>query len=282
MPFEVRKLRDSFAVEVTGIDLTEDHSTAEMDEIKKLWWEHQLLLFRGQSLDEADLVHFSGKLGPLEHHVRKEFLSSDNPEILLISNKKADGKPIGILADGEVGWHYDQIYLPKPAVGSLLYSVELPSSRGSTFFADMITAYERLPQAMKDKLEGKRAVQSYAAFNAKFSVPTSEEQKKKTPDLDHPLIRTHPFSGRKALYLCPGMTTQILGMDAAESEETLEYLFDWCIRDEFVYKHDWVLGDAVLWDNACSMHRREPFDASETRLMKRTTILPPPELAVPV
>lgn len=181
MTLEVRKLSDSFAVEVIDIDISQDHSEAEIDEVKKLWWEHQLLLFRGQNLEEEDLVRFSGKLGSLEIHIRTEYLSSDNPEILQISNIKKNGRDVGILSDGEVGWHYDQIYLPKPAVGSLLSSVEIPSRGGATYFADMITAFERLPLEIKDRIEGKRAVQSYAAFNARYSVPTSEEQKRKTP-----------------------------------------------------------------------------------------------------
>lgn len=282
MSFEVRRLRETFGAEVIGIDLGDDHDAATMDEIRRLWWEHQLLLFRAQSLEEEDLVRFSRKLGPLEIHVRSEFLSPDNPEILLISNIEQDGRKIGILADGEVGWHYDQIYLPKPAVGSLLCAVQLPSEGGSTYFADMIAAYEQLPDDIKAKLDGRRAIQSYEAFNARYSVPTSKAQKQKTPDIDQPIVRTHPFSGRKALYLCPGMTTRILGLDEDDSRETLDFLFDWCVRDAFVYKHDWSLGDALLWDNACSMHRREPFDPGQTRLMKRTTILPPPEVAVPV
>lgn len=282
MTLSVLPLTPTFGAEITGFDMAGQYSAADINELRTLWHQHQILLFREQTLGESELVQFSQQLGPLEIHIRTEYLSPEHPEILMISNIKKDGKPIGILSDNEVGWHYDQIYLPKPAVGSCLYSVMLPQSGGATSFADMTAAYEKLPDSMKQKLTGKRAVQSYEAFNRAYSVPTSKEQKKKSADIDHPIVRTHPYTGRKALYLCPGMTTEIVGMEKRESEETLAFLFDWTVRDEFVYTHEWRLGDALLWDNASTMHRREPFDANENRLMKRTTILPEPDLAVPI
>ena len=232
-------------------------------------------------MDEAEIVSFSKQLGDLEIHIRKEFLSQKSPEILYVSNMTKEGKPVGILADSEVGWHYDQIYLPRPAVGSFLFSVKLPSSGGETSFSDMSAAYEALPQSMKNAIDGKKAVQSYEAFNALYSVPTSTEQKKKTPDIEHPIVRVHPYSGKKALYICPGMTTQIVGLDKSTSDDLLQELFEWSIKPEFVYSHVWKLGDGLLWDNACTMHRREPFDPKQERLMKRTTILPEPKYAVP-
>jgi taurine dioxygenase len=279
---EVKPLSDTFAAEVVGIDLSDDHGPQLIDEIKALWWQHQILVFRGQSMSEAEEARFSAKLGPLEIHLRHEYLSRETPEILYISNIVEDGREIGILSNNDVGWHYDQIYLPKPAVGSLLYAVALPRTGGATCFADMIAALERLPPEVEAKLEGKRAIQSYAAFNRVYSVPTDEEQTKRTQDIDQPVIRTHPYSRRKSLYVCAGMTTRILDMPQGESDELLAYLFEWCVRPEFVYAHEWRLGDAILWDNASTIHRRDPFDANESRLMKRTTILPLPEVAVPV
>ena len=282
MTIQIRELSPSFAAEVLGIDLSDDHGPDVVDEIKRLWWQHQILLFRGQTIDEVEEARFSGKLGPLEIHLRHEYLSRETPEILYVSNIVEDGRQIGILSNNDVGWHYDQIYLPKPAVGSMLYAVELPQNDGDTYFADMTTAFERLPARIKSKLEGKRAIQSYATFNRTYSVPTDEDQTKKSPDIDQPVIRTHPYSGRKSLYICAGMTTRILGMPEQESDELLAYLFEWCVRPEFVYRHEWQLGDAILWDNASTIHRRDPFDTNQRRLMKRTTILPQPEVAVPV
>ncbi|MEL7028341.1 MAG: TauD/TfdA family dioxygenase [Pseudomonadota bacterium] len=276
-----RSLTPTFGVELENVDLRAPMSDAHVEAIRKLWFQHGIILFRGQRMDEADLVRFSRRLGALEIHVRKEYLSPDNPEVLQISNIIEDGRAIGILSDTEVGWHYDQIYLPRPAVGSLLMAVRLPSQGGATYFADMAAAYEKLPAEIKARIDGKRAIQSYDAFNAQYSVPTDKEQKKRTPDIDQPLVRTHPYSGKKAIYACPGMTTQILGLDEAESEETLQFLFEWTVREDFVYRHDWRLGDAVLWDNATTMHRRDPFNPDQQRLMKRTTILPDAAVATP-
>ena len=282
MVLKVREVANTFVAEVLGFDLGDDHNPTVIDEIKRLWWKYQILLFRNQNIDESEEVRFSSKLGPLEIHLRHEYLSPDTPEILYVSNIIQNGRQIGILSNNDVGWHYDQIYLPRPAVGSLLYSVELPEKGGATYFADMISAFEALPTAIKSKIEGKRAIQSYSAFNKLYSVPTDTEQTRKSQDIDQPIVRTHPYSGRKSLYICAGMTTKILGVEEQESRELLEYLFEWSTRPEFVYQHEWGLGDAILWDNASTIHRREPFDTNERRLMKRTTILPMPEVAVPV
>ncbi len=278
---ETRPLTQTFGAELAGIDLSEDHSDETIERVRSLWREHKLLLFRGQKLREKDLVRFSRHFGPLEIHVRREYLSRENPEVLLVSNVRESGKSLGILADHEVGWHYDQIYLERPAVGSLLYSVKVPPEGGNTYFADMHAAYEALSVRTKVRIEGRRAVQSYEAFNRMYSEPTSKEQKRKTPDVTHPMVRKHPYTGRKALYICPGMTTKILGLPEEESDALLAELFEWCVRPEFVYVHRWRQGDALLWDNACTMHRRDPFDGRNQRLLKRTTILPDPEKAKP-
>ncbi len=279
--YVTRPLSKSFGAEVLGFQLSGTPSGEDIIAIRKLWAEHKLLLFRGQSFDEAALVAFSRQFGDLEIHVREEYLSPEHPEVLYVSNIERDGRRIGILSDNEVGWHYDQIYLPKPAVGSLLMADTLPPEGGNTEFADMCAAWEALPTGTRAKLDGCLANQSYEAFNSTYSVPTNNKQKARSPDIHHPIVRTHPVTNRKALYLCPGMTTEIVGWDATESEEMLEFLFEWTTRPEFVYSHQWQPGDAVMWDNACTMHRRDPFDPQHERLMKRTTILPPPDLAVP-
>jgi taurine dioxygenase len=280
--FEIRPLNNSFGAEVCGFVIGEDNTPEQLDAVKALWAKYKILLFRKQSINEKMLVEFSRQFGELEIHVRTEYLSPHFPEVLYISNMKDGDRDIGILADTEVGWHYDQIYLPRPAVGSLLCADILPPTGGNTEFADMTAAYDALPVATRARLKGCKAVQSYEAFNRAYSVPTNDAQKKRSPDIEHPIVRRHPITGKDALYLCPGMTTEIVGWDATESSEMLEELFDWCVKPEFVYSHQWQAGDAILWDNACTMHRREPFDQNHQRLMKRTTILPAEHLAVPI
>ncbi len=278
---EIRPLQP-FGAEIRGIDLDTDHDAATIAAIRRAWAEHGVILFRGQRLDESDIVRFSARFGKLEIHVRREYLSRDHPELLLVSNVHDNGRPVGILGDHEVGWHHDQSYLPRPALGSLLYAVTLPAGGGNTCFADLAGAYEALPPAMKRRLEGLRAVHSYAYFNGTWSEPTSDAQARATPDVTHPVVRTHPETGRKALYVDPGMTPRICDLPEDESRALLDELFAWCTRPEFVYEHRWRPGDALMWDNASTMHRRGEFDPREQRLMKRTTILPPAERAVPV
>lgn len=279
--YATRSLSPTFGVEVLDCQLSGSPSGKDVIAIRELWAEHKLLLFRNQSFDEAALVGFSGEFGDLEIHVREEYLSPEHPEILYVSNIEREGRLIGILSDTEVGWHYDQIYLPKPAVGSLLMADTLPPEGGNTEFADMSAAWNALPEETRARLDGCLANQSYEAFNQAYSVPTNNKQKARSPDIHHPIVRTHPVTGRKALYLCPGMTTDIVGWDPQESADMLAFLFDWTTRPEFVYSHAWQPGDALMWDNACTMHRRDPFDSQHPRLMKRTTILPPAERAVP-
>lgn len=275
---------ERFGAQISGVDLAQPQSESAIAQLRQLWSKHGVIVFRDQGeLQEQDLVRFSRYFGNLEIHVRREYLSPDNPEVLYVSNKTDgdSGRAIGILSDHEVGWHHDQIYLERPALGSLLFSVEIPATGGNTEFINLADAYDALPSTRRDELDNLRAVQSYAYFNGQWSEPTSEDQATRTPDIDHPLIRTHPETGRKAIYADPGMTVKIKDVDHDKGREILDSLFKHAIADEFRYSHEWRLGDAVMWDNASTMHRRGEFDSSASRLMKRTTILPPEALAVP-
>ncbi|MEM9387604.1 MAG: TauD/TfdA family dioxygenase [Pseudomonadota bacterium] len=277
---DVTSLKAGFGARVSGLQISAAPSAVDVTAVRELWHRHKLLVLPAQQVEEPDLVGFSAALGKLEIHVRAEYLSPQHPELLYVSNMRREGRTIGILADREVGWHYDQIYLPKPAVGSLLCAVTLPEAGGDTYFADMVSAYAALPARTRERLAGAEAIQSYAAFNAMYSVPTTPEQAARTPDLRQPVVRTHPYTGEQALYLCPGMTTRITGMAQHESDALLQELFDWSVQERFVYRHRWEKGDCVLWDNAATMHRRDPFSGGE-RLMKRTTILPDDDRARP-
>lgn len=273
---------NSFGAEIRGIDMSRPQEAETVAELHQLWAENGVLLFRDQELEEADVVAFSRLFSELEIHVREEYLSKNHPELLIVSNVRQNGEPIGILSDHEVGWHHDQIYLPRPAVGSLLYSVKIPPTGGNTAFCDLAGAYEALPAAKKRELGGLCAIHSYEYFNRQWSEPTNEKQKKRTPDVTHPLVRTHPTTGHKAIYADPGMTVGIDGMSEAEGHAFLNELYEHCLQPRFIYDHQWRLGDALMWDNASTMHRRGEFDPAAERIMKRTTILPPADRAVPV
>src|SRR5271166_3663213 len=276
MPLETRTLDDSFAREVPGLRLWEPLSNETVDQLRDLWAHHPVLVFRRQALSEEELADFSALFGPLERIVRTEWASPVRPEVGVISNlKDAQGKPIGGLGDGELQWHSDQSYMLNPATGAMLYALELPPEGGATSWVDLCAAYAGLPDRLKRAVEGRRAIFNYAKRLAGYQGVDrviSEEAKRKTPPILHPLVHIHPITGRKALYLDSTTTVGIDGLDDAAGATLLAEIYESATRPQFVYRHHWQVGDALLWDNGFTMHRREPFDPSSRRLMKRTTI----------
>jgi taurine dioxygenase len=190
---------------------------------------------------------------------------------MLISNIREDGKPIGALPDGEMQFHTDQCHQETPAKASMLYAIEVPSVGGNTLFANAYLAYETLPDDIKRCIDGRRALNAYdydtAATIRKAEVPEG------APCYAHPVVRTHPATGRKALYVNRLMTRYIEGLDPKESEDLLTVLFDHQEQPQFIYEHVWRPGDILMWDNRCTLHARTDFSADERRLMRRVTIL---------
>ena len=276
MPLETRLLDNSFALEVMGLRLWERQDEPTIAELRALWARHPVLVFRRQALSEDELANFSALFGPLERIVRTEWASPVRPEVGVISNlKDAQAKPIGGLGDGEIQWHSDQSYMLNPATGAMLYALELPPEGGMTSWVDLCAAYAGLPDRLKHVVEGRRAIFSYAKRLAGYQGVDrviSEEAKRRTPPILHPMAHAHPVTGRKALYLDSTTTIGIEGMDETSGSVLLEEIYEFATRPEFVYRHRWQVGDALLWDNGFTMHRREPFDPSARRLMKRTTI----------
>jgi taurine dioxygenase len=273
---ESRVLDNSVACEVVGLRLWERQDGQIIDELRALWAHHPVLVFRRQALSEDELADFSARFGPLERTVRTDWASPARPEVGLISNlKDAQARPIGGLGDGELQWHSDQSYMLNPATGAMLYALELPPEGGATSWVDLCAAYAALPDRLKRAVEGQRAIFNYAKRLAGYQDADrviSEEAKRKTPPILHPLVHTHPITGRKALYLDSTTTVGIDGMDETSGSTLLEEIYEFATQPEFVYRHRWQVGDALLWDNGFTMHRREPFDPSARRLMKRTTI----------
>jgi alpha-ketoglutarate-dependent taurine dioxygenase len=279
MALESRPLDDSFAREVVGLRLWELLDDSTIDQLRDLWARHPVLVFRRQALSERELAQFSALFGPLERVVRTEWASPVVPEIGLISNlKDGQARPIGGLGDGELQWHSDQSYMMDPATGAVLYAVELPSDGGTTSWVDLSAAYAASPDRLKDLIQGRLAVFSYvkrlAGYQGVDRVISAEATRKTLPVL-HPLVHTHPVTGRKAFYLDSTTTVGIEGVDNAAGSALLDEIYECATRPEFVYRHDWQIGDVVMWDNGMTMHRREPFDPAARRLMKRTTIFLP-------
>ena len=288
MPLETRRLDASMGCEVLGLDVWEPPAAEAADALRALWARQGVLLFRRQALGERELADFSALFGRLERVVRTEWASPSVPEIGLISNLRDNqSRPIGGLGDGELQWHSDQSYMICPATGAALYALELPpaAAGGTTSWLDLAAAYAGLPDRLKRAVEGRRGIFDYTKRLGGYQGvdrTISEETRKKTPPVTHPLVHANPATGEESLYLDSTTTVGIAGMDAAAGAALLDEIYEFATRPEFVYTHCWQVGDLVMWDNGRTMHRREPFDPESRRLMKRTTIfLDPTRHAVP-
>jgi taurine dioxygenase len=276
MEYQVRNIGDRFACEVIGLRLWEALSARTAEELRNLLREHGVLVFRRQALSEDEFADFSATFGRLELTVRRDWASKVRPEVGILSNlKDADGKPIGGLGAGEVQWHADQSYMLTPATGAGLYAAEIAYEGGKTRWANLANAYKALPERLKKTVESKRAIFSYTKRLAGYQESDRMDPAKvrrETPDVIHPIVLADPVSGEKALYLDPTTAIGIVGMDDASANALLDELAEFATRPEFVYQHDWQVGDVVIWDNGFLLHQRDPFPGTEKRLMKRTTM----------
>ncbi len=269
---EVVPLSPALGAEIRGVDLRAPLDDETIRIIRKAWNDHIVIRLRGQEMSEEDQVRFGETFGPLNRSAKKRaHHNAANPAIMLISNIRENGQLIGALPDGEMHFHTDQSHQETPCSGTMLYALEVPSTGGDTLFANCYTAYETLSDEMKQRLAGKRALHAYDYDNA--STRRGTVLKEGVPHAVHPVVRTHPETGRKALYVNRLMTLRIEDVDSQESEEILQTLFDHIEQPAFVWGQQWKAGDVVLWDNRCSVHARTDFSATERRLMRRVTIL---------
>ena len=279
MALSVHRLAESFVGEVSGVDLARLDDTATAG-IKDAWLRHKVVVFHDQHLDEDSLVAFAEKLGDVEIHLRQA-RTSGRREVLLVSNIKEDGKAIGRLGNQELNWHMDQIFMSQPTAGTMLYAVEVTPEGGNTWSCDLGAAYEALPLGLKAKVDGRRAVHSAATADRRVGIQLTAEQQAKAPEVIHPLVRTHPLAHEKGLYFSLNHTARIDGMSEEDSLPLFEELRAHATQPRFVYAHHWRVGDLVLWDNACTMHRRDPFPDEYPRLMRRVGFNFPADLRVP-
>jgi taurine dioxygenase len=280
---KVRPLSPSFGAEIVGVDLSAQLDDATFAAIEKAFNECSVLLFRGQRVGDAEHVRFSRRFGELEIHVLREFVKPLHPELYVLSNIVENGRAIGIKDAGNY-WHTDLSYTSSPSRGSIMQAIEVPLSSdgtplGDTQFASTAAAYDALPADMKVRLAGLRAVHRFwdrylrERKLAGSDVVISDERRAKTPDVVHPVVRTHPYTGRKCIYVNEGFTIGIEGMPDAEARALLNELFEHCTRPEFTYRHQWRTGDVVMWDNCATLHRATvDFAWPQRRLMQRTTL----------
>lgn len=271
----VRKLTQHIGAEIDGIDLSRPIGPAEFDDINDALVTHSVIVFRGQDLPPNMHVDFAARFGRLVGHVVNRFGLADYPEVTLISNVVNDkGEKIGADRAGMV-WHSDMSYFERPMLGSMLYGVECPAVGADTEFASMFAAHDALSPEMRERLAKLRAVHDYAWHYENYlshRPPLTDAEKAKTPPVTHPVLRTHPVSGRKAIYVGEGLTRTIEGMPEEEGRRLVVDISNFATQPQFVYQHKWRVGDLVCWDNRSAMHRATEFDDSQRRLMRRTTV----------
>jgi len=276
-PLEIRPLTPVVGAEIVGIDLAtvdEDGFAA----IRTAFDHHAGLLFRGQDLAPEQLVAFSRRFGELDHAPVMEngrTAVPGLPEVYLVSNiKGSDGKEIGSLGAGEAVWHTDMSYLPAPPDISMLHAIEVPPAGGDTWLCGMNAAYNALPDALKRRIAGLR-IKHDGTYNSGGYVRqgvTPTDDPRESPGTYHPVVIAHPNTGQPLLYLGRRRMAHIEGLDLEASEALLDEFWSYATREENAYRHRWRVGDVLMWDNRATMHRRDPFDASARRLMRRTQV----------
>jgi len=278
MDITVTPLSNACGAEISGVDLTKELSDATVAAIKEAWGRHLVLVFRGQTISQEQQLRFAsyfGELGdrkvaPEPLRGRAEGIYQDNKKILLVTNIKVDGKPIGAFGEGEFWFHIDSGYTPRPYKYTFLYALELPSSGGNTLFSNMYKAYEAVPPALKAKLAGKKALHIHEYKRSEKADLSGDISA--IPHFYHPVFITHPQTGRRSLFVDRLMTARIEGLASDESDAILDELYAIGERREFIFEHVWKLGDFLMWDNRCTIHARTDFPKGERRLLRRCTV----------
>jgi taurine dioxygenase len=272
--FDVVPLSQHIGAEIRGLDLREKPDDETVRAIYRAWLDHVVLIFPEQKLSQEDFIRatgFFGQIGKLSRPPKyfPKGYSKLLPGIMMISNIRENGEPIGALPDGEMMFHHDMIHAEVPSKATLLYAVEIPSTGGNTLFASGYAAYDTLDPAIRSRLEGKKALHHY---NYGSTIKGDGRGTEVFAEQVHPVFRTHEDTGKKAVYVNRLMTVKVLEMAQHESAQLLNAVCDHAEKREFVYEHVWRVGDFLLWDNRCSSHARTDFPSTERRLMFRTTV----------
>lgn len=273
----VRPLNPAVGAEISGVDLARLTDDA-FEAIEQAWYRHSALLFRGQDLGDDDLIAFSRRFGELDNPPVNEngkTFVPDHPEIYVVSNVIGpDGVPIGSLGAGEAVWHTDMSYLPEPPDASMVYSLEIPPSGGDTWLCGMEAALRALPRALFERVRSLRikhdGTYNSAGYLRKGLEATDDPVS--SVGTPHPIVCAHPVTGRPVLYLGRRRNAYVIGLPREESEALLDELWRYACLPAHCYAHRWRVGDLLLWDNRSTMHRRDPFDAGERRILHRTQI----------
>jgi taurine dioxygenase len=274
---KIQKLADALGAEISGVDVSKPISKDDLAQILAAWKEHLVLRFRGQELTDPQLLELSRNFGEIDppgpNSYGKPFLA-DFPDINVISNIKVGEQPVGGLGDGEAVWHADMTYIDTPPKASFLHALEIPATGGNTEWGNMYVAYEALPTHLKQEIKGLKAIHD-ATYNSAGMIRKGMKDvtdPREAPGAHHPLVSKHPESGLPCLFLGRRRNSYILGLDLDASNQLLDELWAHIDNPEFTFTQVWQLHDLILWDNRCTLHRRDSFDPQSRRLMHRTQI----------
>ena len=257
----IRELKPGFGAEIIGVDAAAADD-ATLAGVVDAFPHHGAIVLRNQNMEPADLMRLIGAFGPPEGHTLQQFTLPGYPNIYVLSNRIVDGKPIGAHNDGVV-WHTDYSYRAEPVMCTMLYAVEVPGEGSDTLLADIVAAYNALPQDQQDALDPLVVHHSFRHFmesRVYGKAETSEELFKENPDVFHPLIRMHPADGRKALWVSTGTVKGLVGVTEPEGTQLVDELVEFATQERFIYRHKWRVGDVLLWDNRCTLHTGTLFD----------------------
>lgn len=260
--------------EIVGADVSGPISDADLARYRDALHTYKVIVFRDQELDKEQLLAFSRRWGPLGEHIMPGAASEDYEKINVMSNATKEGKPSGKHPDPtSKRWHTDRSYMPRPAMATVLYGLEVPEVGGDTLFANATMAYDALPDAMRARIDRLNAIHSVEHSRRDGGVMLATEYElKKAPPIRHPLARVHPVTGRKAIY-CGCHAWKVEGMDYDEGRKLLDYLIGFAVQDRFVYRHKWKRHDLVVWDNRCTFHAATDYDTAKyLRILYRTVI----------
>jgi alpha-ketoglutarate-dependent taurine dioxygenase len=278
--FKVRKLHPALGAEVRGVDLRQPLDTAARQELHDLWMEHLLLVFPEQHITDAEHVAFTRYFGEIEIFHQEIIKSARVPEIFRVSNVDENNTllppdhPIAQQVSLAQLWHTDSSYLPAPCNGALLHGIEVSRTGGETQFTNMYMVYDELPEALKRQVEGRKAQHNFGHLHSQRRLQEmTEEECARVPAVWQPMVRRHPVTGRKSLYISPIYNDAVESMEPGDAERLIAELTAFAEQTRFVYKHYWNTDDVLMWDNRCTMHAVTPFDPRERRVMHRTTIL---------
>ncbi len=258
----VQQAGTTFAAVVCGVDVAQPLSTEAFNRLLEIFHRYRVMCLRGQSLSPRQLADFAARFGELKDYHLADYMIPDVPQVRILSNETVGGKSVGATNAG-MYWHSDLSYRPRPAGATLLYGLTCPPEGGNTLFADMVAAYAALPDDMRQRITGLTTVRDRSyRYNEIYPnrPPLTEAQKTAVPPVEHPLVRVHPVTGEKALYVSAGSCSHVPGMDVDEGRKLIAQLEAFATQPRFVYSHAWQAGDLVIWDNCATLHCATPFD----------------------